>query len=67
MSPSPHVYKPLVQRLKIMADIEIWTPNQALQGCTFVKTNDREHSLRVQTTPSEFGETMTILFEPETE
>jgi len=57
----PYVHKPLVQRLKIMADIDILKPRQILEGKTPIRFQNQKYDLHVRTDPQEFGERVTIV------
>jgi len=62
-----YVLKPLVQRIKIMSDLDILQRGTSQHGRIRFKRFDRPYALHVTTSPTEFGERIVMSFEEATE
>jgi len=62
-----YVLKPMVQRIKIMGDLNILEHCAAQSGCIHVSRFDKQHTVHVDTSPTEFGEKIMMSFVDTTE
>ncbi|MGD0339103.1 MAG: GspE/PulE family protein [Bacteroidota bacterium] len=60
MQPSPSQVKPLISRLKIMADLDIAEKRRPQDGRIRVKQGDRVIDIRVSSLPTDFGEKIVL-------
>jgi type IV pilus assembly protein PilB len=59
-SPAPSMVRPLVSRLKIMADLDIAEKRRPQDGRIRVKEGGRSIDIRVSTLPTDFGEKIVL-------